>query len=57
MTEFNDQFIMILNVDKVFTTDEISILKNTTEAKDSGSTEKGGSNKVKGLPKKSVSKK
>ena len=36
MAEFNDQFIMILDVDKVFTSDEIVDLKNSTNTDDFG---------------------
>ena len=35
MAEFKDQFIMILDVDKVFTSDEIVDLKNSTNTDDS----------------------
>lgn len=34
MTKVNDNFIMILNIDKVFSADEISQLKETTEKKE-----------------------
>ncbi|MCK5278560.1 MAG: chemotaxis protein CheW, partial [Cyclobacteriaceae bacterium] len=40
MAELKDQFIMILDVDRVFTTDEIADLKNSTNTDDSAEEEK-----------------
>lgn len=57
MTEFNDQFIMILDVDKVFTTDEIADLKSSLDTKDEGSQEEEATEKPKTVAKKTVAKK
>jgi len=57
MAEFNDQFIMILDVDKVFTTNEFSVLKNTTESKNAGNSGKDGSDAANSLTKKTNNKK
>ena len=40
MAELKDQFIMILDVDRVFTSDEIADLKNSTNTDDSAEEEK-----------------
>ncbi len=57
MTEFNDQFIMILDVDKVFTTDEIADLKSSLDTKDEVKKEETATKKPKPAAKKAASKK
>ncbi len=57
MIEFNDQFIMILDVDKVFTTDEIADLKDSIEPTEKDDKEKKPVEKPKTVAKKTVAKK
>lgn len=57
MAEFNDQFIMILDVDKVFTTNEIADLKGSLESKEAIIQEEDATKKPKAAAKKTSAKK
>lgn len=57
MAEYKDQFIMILDVDKVFTTDEIADLKGSLDTTAEGTQEKDEVEKPKKVAKKAAPKK